>query len=236
MADDFATSHDSYSIAVAGNMNPAIHHPAWYNANGLISSEEAETAQNRDGPRDSITGNFGPDDVVCMPVYAQFTAPPFRVVCTPDSWTISTFDAAAVERICEICSKVFEILPHTPVGSFSINFSHHRSTELTDVGQKLANLLRPVLLGVAVPRTRAAASLHYTFYTDNDQLNLTVEASVRAPSMVYVGMSFLHQIRAQGFFELRPLLERGLEDARTRAKSTLENIVAALNSMEEGNA
>jgi hypothetical protein len=233
MADLFATSGDIYSISVAGQMNAAIHHPSWYQAVRLITEEELEVAQSQRGAtpaRDHILGDFGPDDVVCTPVYTQFTTTTFRVVCTNENWTISAYQAEALERIREICSRVFEILPHTPVGSFSCNFFHHRPTLLSEVGDQLASFLKDLPIGVTVPAKGAAASLRYRFSSEMRLLDLTIEASVRSPSMVFVGIVATHPIKAQGFFELRPLLEKNLAEDRAEATKVLGDIVTALNS------
>jgi hypothetical protein len=44
MADDpFAAATETYPIVVAGVMNPAIHHPAWYKAMGALSDKELQS-------------------------------------------------------------------------------------------------------------------------------------------------------------------------------------------------
>lgn len=98
----------NYSIVVVGAMNPAIHHPTWYEAVGLLNSEEAKQATSS-------------GETVTVPHLSQYQIDKFQIQCTLDKWHIITKNVEEIERIVEIASGTFERLNETPVSSYGLN-------------------------------------------------------------------------------------------------------------------
>jgi len=96
------------SIVVLGAMNPAIHHPKWYESVDILSREEADSAVAK-GP------------LVMMPQLAQFTAATYEILCTPDKWQISAPDIASRSRQSDIAKLTFKRLNETPVRAYGLN-------------------------------------------------------------------------------------------------------------------
>jgi len=95
----------AFSIVVAGSMNPAIHHPAWYRSVETISEDDANAA---------IAGT-----VIVHPQLAQFGTPRWIINCVPDKWSIQTLGGLDDEEIIDIACKTFERLSETPIVAFS---------------------------------------------------------------------------------------------------------------------
>jgi hypothetical protein len=92
-ADPFATANDGYFIVVAGNMNPAIHHPGFYKLIGVLSDDElagtgvvpGKSSAPEPAPPGAAGGLLrafsGANTTICTPALAQFTAGKIRIAC-----------------------------------------------------------------------------------------------------------------------------------------------------------
>src|ERR1700730_15435321 len=99
--DPFSSADNGYAIVVAGSMNPAIHHPAWYKLIGALSDEElidsgvtkggAQAAPETPTERMVVFRAIARTTPVSTAQFAQFTAGKLRIICLPQSWTIATF-------------------------------------------------------------------------------------------------------------------------------------------------
>src|SRR6202030_1678960 len=105
-------SRELWSIVVIGLMNPAIHHPSWYQSMQLLDKQEVDYA----GSASALV------PIVLAPQIAQFAVQEFKIVCLSNRWEIQTQRPEAVDRILKVASRVFEILDHTPVNAFGFNF------------------------------------------------------------------------------------------------------------------
>src|SRR5579863_4907543 len=117
-ADSFSSPIDLISIVVAGNMNPAIHHPAWYKVVNALSDDELGSTVLTGGKESKPQFPLVPGAVmgqaingpICTPALSQFTAGAIRIVCIEPSWTISTYKDALLGRIREVATSVFDVL------------------------------------------------------------------------------------------------------------------------------
>jgi len=123
----------SFSIVIAGNMNPAIHHPAWYAAGDLPWF--AEEARQSDS-----------DDVLLVTVQAsRFKTSNYVIQCTQGVWQITTTssDATVQGRAVELAASTFARLHETPVTAFGLNAEYRGelSASATDL-TRAAGLLK----------------------------------------------------------------------------------------------
>jgi len=178
-----------YSIVIVGNMNPRIHHPAWYEAAKIVRPEET---------RDSSL-------LACTPMFSSFQLPGLNILCTPERWEIQSQDQGKLERMLDIAGRTFDTLMHTPVNTFGLNFHFVRSTGLQDVGKRLAELVNGLPLGRKASLNESALIVTTTTLSDR----LLQETVHGAASYVCVNYSVQHPIKPQStvtFFELTPFL------------------------------
>ncbi len=119
---------ESVSIVIAGDMNPAIHHPSWYRRVGICDATAEEAALND-------------KNTVCTPAASQFSTSDFYISCSSDKWLVRTIAEDAVDRILDIAVRTFlEKLTETPVTAYGFNFDCHIKTKYEDT--------RPVFAGL----------------------------------------------------------------------------------------
>jgi hypothetical protein len=103
-----ASSQPSYAVVVAGNMNPAIHHPSWYRSCALLSeSDEDFSVKSR--------------TIVLLPDFAQFTTPSLHINCTLEKWSVTANPLASPKLALEVTRGTFERLSETPITAFGLN-------------------------------------------------------------------------------------------------------------------
>src|SRR5437773_3339894 len=155
---------ESFTLLIVGNMNPAIHHPSWYQMTGVMHAEEAEFAQAK--------------PMVCTPALSQFGIKDLEILCDAQRWGATTRDASQIDRIRQIASKTFDLLTQTPLSSYSLIFHQHRLF-VRDVGPFLASLVERLPIGFATPGGRRAASVRQVIYESNREDQTAVEPSDR---------------------------------------------------------
>src|SRR5262249_48638462 len=99
-----------YGIVVTGAMNPAIHQPAWYLAANILSQDEFESSMRQPFTCTQFASMFRLADTNT------------QIQCLPDRWEVQVSDAAKITRMREIACRTFELLTHTPVNAFGLNF------------------------------------------------------------------------------------------------------------------
>lgn len=214
-----ATDEDLYSIVVSGKMNPSIHHPAWYRATDLLTPDETEVAY-----RDAMT----------TAMLSKFSTNQLEIVCDQDLWQATTRSEQHVERIERLARETFRILYHTPVSAFGINCAFHRATIVPHVGRFLADLAMRLGLYSEVrddEEGSSAALKHTRGRADGAQMNVTIDASIKSSSSIFVYVNMHHQIiMAQGVpFDLSPLIEASMQADIARAKEQLSCALACLS-------
>lgn len=239
-ADAFASSDELYSITVSGSMNPAIHHPRWYLAAKLLSDTEVAAAESAPRAQVDTSAEPNPNALACSNVFSQFTFTDLRIVCVQNELVIMTTDRKSLERARQICTQVFQALPHTPVSGYAYNFSFHRPTRLPSIGKLLARLAEALPLGLSV-RGRdvkdlkdLSASFRYNFYSEGHDTTVVVEPSVRDPKKVFVGITESYQIRETGQFDLAPKLEQTFARDFADATGWLEEILTRIEQQVGG--
>ncbi len=119
---------DQFNIVVVGKFNPAIFHPMWYSANGLIRKEESETA-NLELIHEKV---------------AIFTIDSWcRFQVTTDRFIVETRDLTKREAIRDLAAGTFEILEHTPVSAFGFNRVRTYQMKSEAEWHAFGNLLAP---------------------------------------------------------------------------------------------
>lgn len=115
------------SVALLGQFNPAIFHPAWLHGKGI----EEEASQ--------ING-----EVLTHGQIAQFSIDTRSYFVQPERFQLETVTAPWV-KILDITTKIFgEFLHHTPVSAVGINRIAHFKLPSLSSRTKLGRLLAPI--------------------------------------------------------------------------------------------
>lgn len=115
------------NIVLRGSFNPAIFHPSWFAAQGLIRSQEADAAEVK----------------VVHPQAAVFDADWLRVQATPDRFQLSTIQEAFYELLRDLVVGVFRLLNHTPLTVLGINRDFHYSLASEQAWHAVGDTLTP---------------------------------------------------------------------------------------------
>jgi hypothetical protein len=204
-----------FSMVIAGSMNPRIHHPTWYEAVKILSSDEARTAVGV--------------PLMCTPLLAQFQVPGiFSLQFIEQRWEIHGTDPQKMDRIVEISGRVFDTLYHTPVNAFGLNFVFVRSTGLQNAGARLAELVNSLPLGRKTTETDSA-SITTTAALPEKVISETVSGVPEMANCIRLIYNVHHPIKSEGlFFALGPLLRAAFEEDYPECKSRAEQISEAL--------
>ncbi len=210
---------DSFSVVVVGRMNPAIHHPLWYQHNKLLEAPEVEHALT--------------NEMMCAPAFAGFNTPTLSITCDNERWEVATPHEEHVRRLQEIAGRTFDTLTHTPITAFGFNFRFHRATEQPSVAAVLVSRLHPKALGLV----EDGVNLIEIATKRNDKhcvRNVRVAQSVLSPVHVFVAVNAHYRVDQSligepGHFELIPLLERFFSDDYDVAKEQVTNTMQALS-------
>lgn len=220
---DSPTGQNLYTIVIAGQMNPSIHHPTWYSANNLITDSENEQALS---------------DLVCLPPVSQFSTDSIAVKCEQTRWKIQTVGEGNTPRIVRIASEVFNRLDETPVGAFGLNIDSHRLMQGVDVASRLADLVSSLALGLPALQDQAtnSAKIQWTSSAGLTALNMRIEPSPRDKEAVFVGLNYHHRIDPNSSgqqFDLGVLLEEAAETDFPAGVDRIAQMVGALSALVE---
>lgn len=113
-------------VVILGDFNPAILHPSWLAAKGLIPPEEAEAADLR----------------LVSSSLSAFGVGPLRLRVEKGRFEASTSDTASFLPLRDFVLGLFGILEHTPMTRMGINYLQHfqmaNAEEWHSLGDRLA--------------------------------------------------------------------------------------------------
>jgi hypothetical protein len=214
---------ETAGIVVLGSMNPAIHHPAWYKWEGILTPEEYDDAQKR--------------DLVCSQPFSQFLGFGVSVTCSSDRWQILTSDPSKFGRILEIACRTFEILTHTPVGAFGINLQFQREAGVPHVGRHLSILVNRLPIGRETTDTDSA-QITTTAAIGDAAITEVLGVAQGADNVLQVAFNLHHPIKTEGTqyvqFDLTPLLKKVWDEGYPACKRRADRIAIALTESKGG--
>jgi len=223
MADGPTTPRELYSIVVVGQMNPAIHHPAWYRSVNLLNDSERDAALAAPG-------------LLSSSQLSQFVAPDFTVNCAPNRWEIQAFRHDSLERILATAAAVFEALSHTPVNAFGFNFNVNKEVNVDGVGTTLGDALARLPIGIdRIDGIKGEISLQWQ---GKDHKNtLVVGQSPLGNNFVLIRFNTHHDIVGEkGYFDLTPMLRAEFGPAYKQAQGFIDSIAIGLEKMRGSHA
>jgi len=207
-----------FSIVILGAMNPAIHHPIWYQLNKLLGDDEVKQALTAGG-------------LVNSPDVSQFSCSDFRITCMRDRWDIFTTKSELRARMLTIAAAVFVKLPETPIGLFAFNNDFHLQTRSADVGTLLGKKLSQLHLNLPAGISKESITINMdTPYPTT----FRIEPSPHSPNMVFVAVNTNHPVPSSeaGYFDLTPMLTEFFEKDFAMASSRASAIAQAIDGGE----
>jgi hypothetical protein len=96
---------DEAVVVIVGKFNPAIFHPSWIVAQGLLNKQELEAANLE----------------LVHPDATSFKMASFRFDITRDRFLVGSSDASCAVMVRDIAIGILSILEHTPVRMCGIN-------------------------------------------------------------------------------------------------------------------
>jgi hypothetical protein len=112
---------------VVGNFNPAIFHPAWLAAQGIVGPKEAENAQV----------------LIVNPALTGLMVGAIHLEVTPERLHARTLDTSSYVVLRDFVVSVLTILEHTPVTAFGINRFLHFRVASEDEWHRIGHSLAP---------------------------------------------------------------------------------------------
>src|SRR5687768_10210575 len=119
--------HEGTAIVLRGSFNPAIFHPEWYRARGLLSEPEIQEAEIK---------------IVSQQV-SSFTTNQFEFFVSDDAFQIATNHPPAYELLRDLVLGTFKILSHTPIRLMGLNRQVHVDAGPEDRWNDIGNRLAP---------------------------------------------------------------------------------------------
>lgn len=206
----------SLTVVVAGAMNPAIHHPAWYDLGNPAANHEFQTATN----------------VIVLPQMSTFVIDEIKVECMPDRWTCGTNskDIKIHTRVLQIAKNTFSRLSETPVSAMGLNFE--RMGVLRAGNIPFSQLLKEMGLNEfsfsQLSLTRLLPAEKVENMTINRTMNVSIHAQKNTSAIAKTNLH--HKITAHGHFDLSPLLDWAMD----RSSALLEEMYNGLFAQENG--
>lgn len=171
------------NIVIRGQFNPAIFHPAWFQAQKLVRSQEADAAKIE----------------IIQPNVAIFTMEWLRIQIVGDRFQVGTTQEAFYEPLRDLVVGVLDILDHTPLRMLGLNRDFHFRLEsekaMHSVGHRLAPkedwqgaLTAPGLMSLTMQGKRPDQS--------NGFIQVKVEPSAQVQYGVYIEVNDHYELRS----------------------------------------
>lgn len=189
---------DSASIIILGSFNPAIFHPIWFKASGLIKPEEAESAKLE----------------VTHPAISIFSVEWFRLQVEPGRFDVQTNDEVHFELLSDLVTGTFSLLEHTPVKAMGMNRMMHFKMDSKEAwhafGDKIAPkdvwhgiMKEPGLLSLTMQEPREGSGTY---------IRVRVEPSTRVTPGIYIDVNNHFDIKDNDLQMMLNILKESWKD------------------------
>ncbi|MCG8425060.1 MAG: hypothetical protein MJE77_44835 [Proteobacteria bacterium] len=208
-----------FSVVLLGAMNPALHHPTWYKAVGVLDDAQE---------REALAAEF-----VFLPQLAQFHTADLQFFCDPQRWQLATANIGNVDKVVSITEVSFdEKLTETPLRAYGLNFNFHEETKCSSVGVALSKMVASLPLGFS-PTAETSAQLAFTEPVDGGRLRCNVEPSVHGPNFVFVGFNAHYELGTAAEpqqISMKALLQKRLGDIQDKIDYQVKATIEGLNA------
>jgi hypothetical protein len=165
------------TLVLIGEFNPTIFHPRWFASEGLLTDEEASTA-NVQVVHSDVT---------------VFQLPWIQLVVERQRMQASCTAQPYFDRVVETCHRTLEILRHTPISSLGINNEAHFKASSEQNWHELGHKLAPKELWANFFPSPGMQSLTIRQAPRMDEykgyVQVAIEPSARIKQGVYLGVN-----------------------------------------------
>jgi hypothetical protein len=210
-------------IHLIGAMNPSLHQPSWYRLQELITVDEEKYAYE-----------IGKAMLLPPPQpYSCFDVGTFKTECAFGGWTISTRSSDHFSRIRSVAERLFDdILPHTPVAEFWLEFGYSYRTADDKISASLEllasaipldfRLRSPSLDSLVMKETRDRITIYVMLDFAKDKLSFNVNTKIKSE-----GQGEGPRVR---YWTLKEHFEQWFEEYRREAEERAASIAADFQS------
>ena len=202
-----------HSIVAVGALNPAIFQPAWFAAEGLITSGEAQAAKVQ----------------IISAQAAFFQVDWLNVRVLPDRFVVSTENEAFYPHLRDLVASSFSKLVHTPISALGINYSCHFRFEDATQWNHISNELVPKFRWSTLLDSPEMGSLTMgssRLAGPKGHLQIRIEPSVRVENGIFIDINHHFDVNEDGI-GCRAMLNVLLEEWSNSSKE-YKNILKRL--------
>jgi hypothetical protein len=206
---------DSASIVIVGSFNPAIFHPIWFKANGLIKPEEADKAKLE----------------ITTPMISIFGVEWFKLQVETQKFVIQTENETHFELLSDLVMGTFSLLEHTPVVAMGLNRSMHFKMDSEEswhaFGDKIAPkdiwqgvLEEPGLLSLVMQGPKQKPN-----QKSENHLRVRVESSTRTMPGILIDVNNHFEIKDNDLQKVLNILKESWRDVLINSRKIADQII-----------
>ena len=206
---------DSASIVILGSFNPAIFHPIWFKANGLIKPEEADKAKLE----------------ITTPMISIFGVEWFRLQVETQKFVIQTENETHFELLSDLVIGTFSLLDHTPVKAMGLNRAMHFKMDSEEswhaFGDKIAPkdvwqgvLQEPGLLSLVMQGPKQKPN-----QKSENLINVRVEPSPRTIPGIYIDVNNHFEIKDNDLQKVLDILKESWRDVLLNSRKIADQLM-----------
>ena len=206
---------DSVSIVILGSFNPAIFHPIWFKANGLIKPEEADKAKLE----------------ITTPMISIFGVEWFRLQVETQKFVIQTENETHFELLSDLVMGTFSLLEHTPVVAMGLNRAMHFKMDSEEswhaFGDKIAPkdvwqgvLQEPGLLSLVIQGPKQKPN-----QKPENLINVRVEPSPRTIPGIYIDVNNHFEIKDNDLQKVLNILKESWRDVLLNSRKIADQLM-----------
>ena len=200
------------SVVANGSFNPAIFHPAWFEAMGLIRQQEAESAKI----------NVISSDV------AVFETEWFSLQVLHDKFVAFAIDPTKHLPLRDLVLGTFRILEHTPITALGINDDRHYRMGSEDEWHQFGHFLVPKEPWSALLEntgTRTLVVEGKAAGAESDRIRIKAEPSIKIHHGVYLQVNQHYELAAKNGHDEERIVPDRMNKTLAIIKTEWDNVM-----------
>jgi hypothetical protein len=200
---NYSLEFDEAAIVILGSFNPAIFHPFWFNAKGLIKSEEAETSKIE----------------VTHPTITIFSMEWCKVQVELNRFVIQATSPLHFDQIQDLMLGTFSLLESTPVNALGINRMMHFKLESRETMDAFGDMIAPKQLWKDFMHDPGLSSLVMVDPKENTKkrTQITIQRSGRFEFGLFIAINNHFDIEDNTVKNLLNILKESWQDNITKS-------------------
>jgi hypothetical protein len=200
---NYSLEFDEAAIVILGSFNPAIFHPFWFNAKGLIKSEEAETSKIE----------------LTHPTITIFSMEWCKVQVDLNRFVIQATSPLHFDQIEDLMLGTFSLLESTPVNALGINRMMHFKLESRETMDAFGDMIAPKQVWKDFMHDPGVSTLVMVDPKEKakKRTQITIQQSVRLEFGLYIEINNHFDIEDKTVKNLVNILKESWQDSITKS-------------------